>query len=169
MMRSLSRLRRAAREERGSSLIEIAISVVVLVTLFMGLMDFSRAVYSWAFVSWAAQSGTRYAIVRGSRWAGTACSSTATTDCEATSANVQAYVQALAPPGVTGTKVSATTQWPGASPDSTTDGGTDCTKVANSRGCFVEVKVGYTFHFITPFLPSTGINFTGTSEQVIQD
>jgi Flp pilus assembly protein TadG len=165
----LAILRRGRRQQHGTALVETAISTVAMLALLFGIIDFSRAMYTWAFVSWAAQSGSRYVIVRGNRWSGTTCSTTTTQDCDATSANVQSYVQSLALPGITGSSVSANTTWLGTAPDSSTDGGTACATTANSRGCFVKVSVSYTFNFITPFLPASGITFTGTSEQVMQE
>ncbi|HEY6448473.1 MAG TPA: hypothetical protein VIY53_18590 [Acidobacteriaceae bacterium] len=123
----------------------------------------AEAFATWHFVSWAAQSGTRYAIVRGARWTWTSCASTTTVACTATAANVQSYLQSLAPPGVTSSSVLATTTWAG-----TTPGGKSCS-TANGDGCLVQVTVTYTFNFLQPFLPSTGINFSSTSEQVIQE
>lgn len=158
----LRRLLKANREENGSSLVELAISASVLLVMIFGIMDVSRALYTWHFVSWAAQSGTRYAIVRGARWSGTSCTSTTTVACAATAANVQSFVQGLAPPGVTSSSVLATTTWPG-----TTPGGTSCS-TANGDGCLVQVTVTYTFAFLQPFLPSAGITLSSTSEQVIQ-
>jgi len=137
--------------------------VVLLLTLLFGIVDFARAMYAWAFVSWAAQSGTRYAIVRGATWTGTTCATTATQDCDASSANVTSYVQGLAPPGITSSSVQVNPQWPASTPD-----GASCA-TANGQGCFVKVTVSYTFHFITPFLPASGINLSSTSEQVIQE
>lgn len=162
MRRAWQSIRPWGRHDEGVSLVEFAASAVLLLTLLFGIVDFARAMYTWAFVSWAAQSGTRYAIVRGARWAGVSCASTTTLDCDATSANVTSYVQGLAPPGVTGSNVQVNPQWPAITPD-----GTSCSTV-NSQGCLVEVTVSYTFHFVTPFLPSSGINFSSTSEQVVQ-
>jgi Flp pilus assembly protein TadG len=163
MKHTLLRINRRGKEEHGVSLVEFAMSVVLLLTLLFGIVDCSRAMYTWAFVSWAAQSGTRYAIVRGATWSGTSCTITTTQDCDATSASVTSYVQGLAPPGVTGSNVQVNPQWPATTPD-----GGSCS-TANGQGCFVKVSVSYTFHFITPFLPSSGINFSSTSEQVIQE
>jgi len=166
MMRNRRMLRRIVPRgggEAGVSLVEFAMSVVILLTLMFGIVDFARAMYTWAFVSWAAQSGTRYAIVRGATWAGTSCSTTATAACDATSANVTSYVQGLAPPGVTGSSVQVNAQWP-----ATTPTGTSCS-TANGQGCLVKVTVSYTFHYVTPFLPTTGISLSSTSEQVIQE
>ncbi|HTV82193.1 MAG TPA: TadE/TadG family type IV pilus assembly protein [Acidobacteriaceae bacterium] len=159
----LRRIRQGRKEQHGSSLVEFAITALVLLTLLFGIVDFSRAMYAWAFVSWAAQSGTRYAIVHGAKWSGTTCSTTSTQDCDATNASIQSYVQGLAPPGVTGGNVQVNTQWPATTPD-----GGSCS-TANGQGCFVEVTVSYTFNFITPFLPTSGIKLSSTSEQVVQE
>jgi Flp pilus assembly protein TadG len=158
-------LHRIAGEEHGSAMMEFALSAVVLLMVIFGIMDFSRAVYVYHFVSYSAQQGTRYAIVRGAHWGSTSCASTTTLACNATAANVQSYVQSLATKGITASKVTVTTTWPGTNlKGSSTGCGT-----ANSSGCLVKVKVSYSFSFILPFLPKSALGFTGTSEAVIQE
>ncbi len=90
---------RAVRDDRGSSLVEYAIVVPVLLTFLFGIMDFSRFLYTYHFISEVAREATRYAVVRGSSFSGTACASTATFACDATSANIQSYVRSLTPAG----------------------------------------------------------------------
>ena len=159
----LRRLLKAGKQEHGSSLVEFAISTSLVLALILGIMDVCLALSAWHFVSWAAQSGTRYAITRGAKWSGTSCSSTTTQACDATAANVQSYLQSLAPPGVTASGVLVTTTWPG-----TTPGGKACS-TANGDGCLVQVTVNYSFNFILPFLPTSGATLKSTSEQVIQE
>lgn len=146
-------------------MVEFSVSALILLAVIFGIMDFARAVYIDHFISYAAQEGTRYAIVRGGTWAGNSCTSAATMNCAATSANVQSYVQGIAPPGVPGSSVSVSTTWPG----TTISGATAGCSTTNTPGCLVKVSVSYNFSFILPFLPKAGMAFSSTSEQVIQE
>lgn len=159
---------RAVRDDRGSSLVEYAIVVPVLLTFLFGIMDFSRFLYTYHFISEVAREATRYAVVRGSSFSGTACASTATFACDATSANIQSYVRSLTPPGINASSVLATATWPGAAP--TGASGTCSTANGNnSPGCLVQVVVSYPYKFMLPFLPSSASTWTvsSTSAMVI--
>jgi Flp pilus assembly protein TadG len=154
------------RDDRGSALMEYAIVLPVILTFLFGIMDFSRFLYTYHFVSEVAREGTRYAMVRGSTFAGTSCASTATFSCDATSANVQSYVQALTPAGILSNSVSVTTTWPGTAPASAA---TACNSTSgnNSPGCLVQVVVSYPFKFILPFLPKAASTWTISSTSVV--
>ena len=60
----------------------------------------------------AAREATRYAMVRGASWSST-CSTAIAYDCAASSSNISAFVQSLAPSGVKTTNLTTTTNWPG--------------------------------------------------------
>lgn len=60
-MSGLSRLRRGAAD--GQTLAEFALIVPVLLLLFMGILDFGRAIYAYNTLSNAAREGARIAIV----------------------------------------------------------------------------------------------------------
>lgn len=49
-------------QEGGQTLVEFALTVMVLLLLVFGLIDFSRAVYAASIVQWAAQQGARVGI-----------------------------------------------------------------------------------------------------------
>ncbi|HEY4356969.1 MAG TPA: TadE/TadG family type IV pilus assembly protein [Acidobacteriaceae bacterium] len=146
-------------------MIEFALTSIVALSMIFGVMDFCRAMYVYHFVSYAAQEGTRYAIVRGSHWSGTSCTTTSTFACQATSANVTSFVQSIAPPGISANSMTVTTTWPG----QTVSGSTTGCSTAQSAGCLVQVKVNVSFNFILPFLPKSAFNFSGTSEKIIQE
>lgn len=158
-------MRMIIHDESGSSLIETAFSLVLLLTAIFGIVYFSEALYTYEFVTYAAQQGTRYAIVRGARWGSNVCTSTTTLNCNATAANITSYVQSLAPPGMTAGGIVVSPTWPGQGVNGATAG---CSTV-NSQGCLVRVQVSYSFSFIVPFLPSSAVNFAGSSEEPIQD
>ena len=163
----IRRFREGAASERGDEMIEFAIVAVVLFTCIFGIIDCSRALYTYHFASYAAREATRYAMVRGSTWGSTSCATTATFVCNATAANVGAYVQSIVPPGISsGTPLSVTTTWPGTelagsvATCSTANGN-------NSPGCLVMVQVSYSFNYMLPFLPTTALTLRSTSEVVI--
>lgn len=101
----IRRLVRLAREERGSELVEFAMCALILMGLLVGVIQFAIAMYTYHFLSTAAQEGTRFAMVRGNTWS-TYQPDTCTTsappnftmpyNCEVQSNDVQNYVQSLA-------------------------------------------------------------------------
>lgn len=167
-MRLNRTMRAGINDQRGDTLVEIAISAVVVLTLLFGIMEFGRAMYIYHFVSYAAQAGTRYAIVRGNSWK-TACSSSSTGfGCQAASSDIQAYVKSIAPSGVSTSSppLTITPTWPGTTPNST--GAITCTAGTPNPGCVVQVAVSYQFSFIAPFMPGSPLTLSATSQQVIQ-
>ena len=158
-------LRRFAREERGGTLVEFAISASLLLMVIFGVMDCARAMYAYHFVAYAAQEGARYAMVRGNDWS-IACASATSNACKASAANVQSYVQGLAPMGISSSSIVVTPSWP---QTNARGSGTGCNTAAtqNSPECLVKVQVTYAFHFVLPFLPTPALNMSATSEQVI--
>jgi Flp pilus assembly protein TadG len=157
--------RRFARGERGDSTIEFGIAISLLLMLVFGIIDCSRALYSYHFVSYAAQQGARYAIVRGGDWPNS-CAAVTSYSCEASAANIKTYVQSLATLGITGGNVAVTSTWP----QETVDGiatGCNTSATEDNQGCLVKVQVTYTYHFFLPYLPTAGIPMTATSEQAI--
>ena len=164
----IPRLRELACEERGSALVEFAITIVMLMTLTVSVIGFALAMYSYHFVSSAAQQGVRFAVVRGYTWSkdvSVACSTTAPPsftvpyNCTASATDIQNYVQSLAVVGInrSGVAINTTSSyiWPGQTPSGSTAG---CS-TTNSQGCVVKVTVNYTFSFfgiqgLSPFAMS---------------
>lgn len=173
--KSIRRLRRLAREEHGAELVEFAMTVLILMSLLVGAIGFTLAMYTYHFVSSAAQQGMRFAVVRGYTWSKNVtanCSTSSTNfamvyDCTASATDIQNYVQSLATAGINPANVAINTDgsyvWPGNTPA----GGT-CSP-ANSQGCLVKVTVSYTFTFFNLFalqkLPA--LSMSATSEGVI--
>jgi len=163
-MRQYAGWMRFNREDHGGTLVEFALSASILLASMFGIVDFSRALYAYHFVSHAAQEGARYAMVRGNDWTSGACASATSYGCSVSTSNkglIQTFVQGLAMPGIVSSSVTATPSWPGKNADGTTTG---CTTV-NSQGCLVKVTVTYPFKFA--ILPLASISLSATSEQVI--
>ncbi len=166
---------RLLREERGTALVEFAMTAWLLILLLFGVFQWMFAMYAYHFTTYAAQQGTRFAMVRGNTWSkniSTNCSTSAPPnftmvyDCTASITDIQNYVQSLATTGINASNVTINTTssyvWPGKTPDNTTTG---CS-TANSQGCLVKVTVSYTFNFL-PSMPMTAVNMSATSEKVI--
>lgn len=164
---------RLAREEDGVEVVEFAVVGPLVVLLLFGVLQWTFAIYAYHFTTYAAQRGTRFAMVRGYTWSkdlATNCSTAAPPAftmpyaCTASSADIQNYVQSLATAGINPANVTINTTnsyvWPGTTPD-----GASCAQ-ANSQGCLVRVTVSYTFKFL-PFLKIATLPIGATSETVI--
>jgi Flp pilus assembly protein TadG len=158
---------RFSADESGQSLVEFALTASLVLMAMFGIIDCSRALYAYHFVSYAARDATRYAMVRGSTWGSSTCGSTAIFQCKASSANIQSFVQSITPLGIdSGTPLTVTTTWPGTGPSGAA-GSCGTTAGNNSPGCMVAVKVSYSFNYVLPYLPSTTLALTSTSKVVI--
>ncbi len=169
----MQKVLRLPREECGSTLVEFAMSALILMAVTVSIMGFALWGYTYHFVSDAAQQGMRFAMVRGYTWSKdetVSCSTSAPPsftmvyDCTASATDIQNYVQSLATEGINSSGVTIDTTnsyvWPGETPDSTTTG---CSTNANSQGCLVKVTVNYSFKFFpSQHLPTFSI--TSTSE-----
>jgi Flp pilus assembly protein TadG len=151
-------MRVARDKKRGSTLVEFAFVLPLLKALVFGVIDFGRALYSYHFVSNAAREATRWASVRGS-------DCTAYSTCNAGQPEVSDYVVSIAPAGIdtSSSRLLVTTNFvppPNTLPICLVPPG-------NYPGCAVQVQVSYQFKFVLPFLPSSGIAMTSTSEMII--
>ena len=104
-------------------MVETALSLLVLLTLIVGIMDFGRAIFAFNQLAYLAQEGARYASLHGS-----------TASTVATTASVASYVSSKA----IGIQTTTTTTWQTGQ---------------NVPGHWVIVKVTYPFTFIGPFMP----------------
>lgn len=152
--------------ERGSAVIEFALASMIFLGFVFAIIDFGRALYAYEFVTYAARSGTRYAMVRGSACAqnggGTSAVITACGSSTGVSAaQVQTFVQGLNLPGINPSTISVTTTWP--------DVGAGCSDsgARNGPGCPVLVVVQYPYQSTIPFFRITTLTLTAESEMVI--
>jgi Flp pilus assembly protein TadG len=161
--------------QRGEAILEAAFVGLLILFMTFGILDFSRAMYAYHWVSYAAREGTRWASVRG---ADCPTSNPLPGGCPATAAQVQTFVQSIVAPAMFSAAcsggnsnagcASVTTTWSGKGGD-----GTDCTNggatPTNSPGCVVKVQVDYIFGFILPVSSVTGkiIDMQSISQMVI--
>lgn len=152
-------------------MIEFVISASALLLIMFGILEFSRVLYFYHTVSDAARLGSRWAIVRGS-----GCAAIGVLDhCNAEPADVQNYVQSIVPTlaptsatvaGCSNPGLCVTTTWsssatPGAACDQADSSGN------NSQGHTVCVTVQYPFIFAIPFISTSGLTLSSTSQMVI--
>jgi len=160
----IRRVKNRARK-RGSAIIEFAVTSIAFLAFLFGIIDTCEAVYTYEFVTYAARSGARWAMVRGSTcetlnttaFCSPTDSSTATGG--ATTNDVQTYVRSLNLPGIQASGLAVTTTWPAT--------GTGCSGAANSPGCPVKVLVYYPYVSSIPFLRVTTLGLTAFSQMVI--
>jgi Flp pilus assembly protein TadG len=151
----MTALQKALSEDDGVTIIETAVVISSMLIILFGILEFSRAIYADIYIGYVAHAATRYAMVRGTTFTGTSCSTTATEDCTATSTDVVNFAKSAAPLGIaTATDMAVTPSWPG-----TEANGTACntTNGAASPGCVVKVQVTYNFHFVLPFVSSNAL------------
>jgi len=157
---------RGLSEEQASQLVEFAFCIGIFLACLFAISYFSIALYADHFVANAAKEGARYAMVRGSSWDGTTCTSVSSFSCTATNANVKSYIASTLTPGLTSDNLTVATSWPG-----TTSSGQTCdtTYGDDSPYCVVSVTVSYSFSSFLPFLPQHTLVFSSTSAVPISE
>jgi Flp pilus assembly protein TadG len=149
--------RSVIKSETGSSLIEYAIVFVLLMTMLLGIADFSRALYAYHFVSSAAREATRYAAVRGQGCVTDTCwlyDGTAMGSRVLTKADLTSFVQNV-PLGLQSGNVTLIPApvWS----DSANE----------AAGSTIQVTVKYKFNFLFPFVSKSTLNLASSSQMVI--
>lgn len=168
MMRRIKHVFARLRREDGAGAVEMAFAMTGLVAIMFGICEFTLAMYAGHFTSDAAREASRYAMVRGS----TSCTNTPNlTNCNATSAEIQTWVQGLNYPGIVTGNVTATTTWYTASttdpnPGTTTTWSLCSSGTCNKPGNLAKVKVSYPLTFSIPFY-TFSFTLSSTSQVVI--
>jgi Flp pilus assembly protein TadG len=181
--------------EDGSTLVEFGLVILLFMTMLLGIVEFSRALYVYHFVDHAAKTATRWAAVNGATCnndngtsnpsdptdpgsctapvtctAGGACTTcTSYGSClPATNTDIENYVKMITPPGIDPDQVTTSVSWPVQATSSTdpTPNPT-CVATQNAIGCTVEVQVSYPVSLISPLFHSGTITLSSSSEMVI--
>ena len=161
--------RHSAAGEEGGSLVEMALSCLILIPVLFGIVQLSIGLYCYHFAADAAREATRWAIVRGgncnSLFGKGYCSPTAGNGSGATSDDIAQYVRNLGYPY--SATVTTSTHWCAA-------GGTPATWSSCSTkqtdavvGNQVKVTVSYAYPLIIPFIRKNTINISSTSSMTI--
>jgi len=156
---------RRLKGEAGGALVEYALIFMLFITMFLGIFDFCRALYTYHFVSNAASEATRWAAVNGSKCGDdSSCNGTSPmNNGPASTTDIQNYVTKLAPLGISPGNLTTAVTWVQA------NGPASCAVAAtqNAPGCTVQVQVSYSFGFNFPFVHINPITLSSTSEMVI--
>ncbi len=152
---------RQSKDDRGSVMVEFALSACLLLLLEIGLFHLCIAVYSYTFVSDAAREATRYAMVRGLSLSND-CTEPGYANCIAQTSDIQSYIQGLSLPGINPENMTATTTW-------LTSSGAACgtSDSCKAPGNMVKVTVSYTYPYIIPFSSTTALRMSSQSQVVI--
>ena len=164
---------------RGAVAFEtVVVMMAITLPLIFGIMDFSRAMYAYHFVAYAAREGSRWASVRGATCTSPMvdCGAAAST-CSPSSACVQGFVQSFIPPGMfvtscNGTNAGSLCAVVLTATGKEADGATDCTNggtfPTDYPGCVVQVQVTYYYGFTFPFFSNLGpLAMSSTSQMTI--
>lgn len=173
------------KREEGSALVETALSISVMLTVMVGIMQLCLVMYASVFVNEAAREATRYASVRGSN----SCTDLSTfPNCNLgpTSSPISVlttYVRGLGYPLPNTSNLNVTTaewyyvtqdantfsQWSGDcgpnlnAPAPPTANGQPC----NSPGNMVTVQVQYAMPLNIPFWTNANVTLTSQSSMLI--
>lgn len=156
----------ATFNEEGGSLVETAISCLILIPILFGIIQLSIALYCHHYAADAAREATRFAIVRGancnSYLKSTAyCSPTSAATDGASAADIAQYVKSLGYP-YSGSAIT-TVQWcKSPSPWSSCSTAKD-----NNVGNQVQVKVTYSYPLVIPYLKANTLLIGSTSSMTI--
>jgi hypothetical protein len=175
LRRNTPLLRCLLRDEQGGSLVETAISSLVLLMLIFGVIEGCWAVYSYHFLASATHEATRYAIVRGGGWgsncdpSGHAGTGYGSSGCIASATDVANYIANRNFPGLNIAATDVCVQYLGSTPASATT--TTCTAsttdTGNVPGDIVQVTITHPFTIGVPGLPGYTIQMSSTSQMVI--
>jgi Flp pilus assembly protein TadG len=156
-----TRILRSPRS-KGQTLVETALSLVVLLAVLFGLMFLALTLYSYHYISEAAREGTRYAIVRGSACTGW------TSACPAGAADIQNYVANLGYlAGITTSDVAVEWCNPPTGGATVTCSSSTSAPGYNAPGNLVQVKVTYSATLLLPMISSTPLTMSSTSQMMI--
>jgi Flp pilus assembly protein TadG len=143
------------RRQRGSAIVEQAIALPVMILLMFGVIDMSRALYAYHYVSYIAREATRWASVRSGTGSLGKISNT----------DVANFVKDV-PLGLDSTKFTTDTQFlrpPNGTPLCPAAGASPSNQ---KPGCIVQVTVDYRFKFVVPFMPA-GFMMSSESQMII--
>lgn len=168
---------RRLREQEGQSLVETALSIVVMLGLIFGVILACCGVYSLHYLANAAHEATRYAIVRGGDWTttcdgtGAAGSGYSSSMCQASPQDVANYVANRNFPGINITPGDVCVEYSSSVP-STASTSCSASSTPNAAGDVVQVTITYPYSFnlpslSPPFVRSYTWHLASTSQMII--
>jgi Flp pilus assembly protein TadG len=168
---------RNSHGQRGAVMVEFAITLMLMLTVIFGIIEFSKALYQYNTIANAARMGSRWMAIRGVN--GVACAGGCAipagsgSDAACTAANqssctsVVSYVKAQLPLiDTTDPTLSVTATW-----DATAASGAGDCSSSGAQGCYATVVVrfpftadGFTFLHFHPTLGATSSVLVGNGQ-----
>ncbi len=139
--------------EAGTALVEFALSIVLVLMLVYGIIDFGRAIFAYVWVANTARIGARYAMVTGAD-----CVYQNGSSCQSNNSQLISYLQTNAQ-GIKWSDVVIQAGCVSANAPS---------QLPCAPGLEAVVQVQYQFGFICPFLPHGTWLMTSTSSRIVQ-
>lgn len=163
---------RRACEEHGQSLVETALSMMMLLVLIFAVIEAAWGAYSLHYLANASHEAARYAIVRGGSWTtscdgtGAAGSGYGSSMCQASPEDVANFVTRRNFPGISIAPENVCVEYFSSVPASAS---TSCSGNTgpNASGDVVQVTITYPFSFPLPFINRYTWNLKSTSQMVI--
>jgi Flp pilus assembly protein TadG len=141
-------MKKVKKAERGTTMVETAVVMSVLLAFMFGIIDFGRATYTYAFVAQLARQGARWAMVRGSQ-----CTGVTPCPAQSGSSDITTYIRSLSNGATDATQLTANLNLPN----------------GNAPGSVAEVTVSYPFCFMLSSLPAGTFTMSSTSEMIISN
>jgi Flp pilus assembly protein TadG len=169
---------------RGSTMVEFALSITIMLAMMLGLIDFARMVYAYHAVANAAREATRFASIRGRASCATTPRTFPLEVCPAGTTELTNFVSSQ----LTGAAIYNNTgggftnrgdlvvtgTWPSTKGDGVTSCLVGSTPTSKDPGCVVKVQVQYKFGFTIPYwaffqnsAKPAALSMTSTSQFVI--
>jgi Flp pilus assembly protein TadG len=158
-----------SKTERGATLVEFALVVMLFMVMVLGIIDFSRALYIYHFLSNSARDATRWTAVNGSTCGNdNSCNGTGGMNMgPAKDADIIAYVKNRVPTGIDASLVTVQITWPMQTDSPPICNPSDSNYTYDYPGCTVQVQVSYPLNFIFPLIHSGTLMLSSTSEMII--
>jgi Flp pilus assembly protein TadG len=157
---SIRGLKKHARRDDASSIVEFALITAVVMSLLLGVMQICLAFYTYEVINEYARAGARYAIVHGSN-----CAFPNGSSCQAgTGSNptLQTVVRGFGYSGINSSNVTVT------SSNTHAPGQTSClTTGCLGTGDQVTVTVTYAYKLAVPYLPTKSWTMSSSSTMII--
>lgn len=163
------------RGERGQSLIEGALSLLVMLILLFSVIEACWGVYAFHYLGNASHEAARYAMVRGASW-GTSCDGSGSAGsgygssmCTASTSDVANFVANRNFPGITIAASNVCVEYLSSVPSTASSNCNTSTgsTLANSPGDIVQVTITYPFTIQLPGLSNQTWHMMSTSQMVI--
>ena len=147
-----------ARDEQGSSIVEFALTFIVVMALIFGVIQLCYAFYTYQVMNEYARAGARYAIVHGLN-----CTLPSNASCfNDSSAELQTVVRNYGYPGINPNNLTVTKA------NTFAPGQTAClTAGCAGTGDQITVTVTYPYTLSIPFIPSKFWTMSSSSTMII--